>query len=194
MGQGAGIIGNAADFTDVSNNFLRIANTVDLSTGDIDFAIACWINLDTLASVLPTIHAGIAGKWSGDPADREWGLVVRSADNQVEFTVGASGSIVASSFGALVINTWYFIFAWHDAAADTLNISINDGAVDSGAYALGAPDTDRDFSIGVRNAEGGGIFNFDGQIDSFSFWKRLLTAGEITSFYNGGAGLDYESF
>jgi hypothetical protein len=35
---------------------------------------------------------------------------------------------------------------------------------------------------------------FSGMLDEIGFWKRKLTAAEITALYNGGAGLPFSSF
>jgi hypothetical protein len=39
-----------------------------------------------------------------------------------------------------------------------------------------------------------GYPNIVGLIDEVGFWKRKLTAQEITALYNGGAGLPFSSF
>lgn len=44
----------------------------------------------------------------------------------------------------------------------------------------------------IRLGVGGALNNFlSGALDEVGFWTRTLTAGEVTTLYNGGAGLQY---
>ena len=77
--------------------------------------------------------------------------------------------------GAPVIGTWYFIVGWHDSVANTVNIQVNNGAVDSVATggALQAAGT-AELRIGGRDDIA--PFHLDGRVDEVGFWKRVLTA------------------
>jgi hypothetical protein len=85
-------------------------------------------------------------------------------------------------------NTWYFFVAWHDAAANTINLSVNDNAAASAAHSTGVHSGTAALNLG-RNEEG--LTYLDGRLDSISIWKRLLTSTERTQLYNSGNGLDY---
>ena len=93
------------------------------------------------------------------------------------------------TFGAASMDTWYLVFAWHDATADTINIQVNDGGVDSLATGGNAPANRSGlFCIGTEYGSG----KFNGLIDQVGFWKRTLSSIERTRLYNDGNGLAYE--
>ena len=77
--------------------------------------------------------------------------------------------------------------AWLDAGANTLNIQVNNGTIDSAAQTITPGDGAAEFEMGADRS-----INFmNGRIDSCSIWKRVLTPAERTTLWNGGAGLDY---
>jgi len=49
----------------------------------------------------------------------------------------AVGFVDVESFGVPATSVWYFVCAWHDAAANTINIQVNNGTVDSLAWTGG---------------------------------------------------------
>jgi hypothetical protein len=98
---------------------------------------------------------------------------------------------VESSKTDLTTGVWYFVVVWHDSVADTDNIQVNNGTVDSISSAGHTPNNGAaDFCLGARTYPSfEGYFN--GQLSSVSFWKRTLTTNERTELYNGGTGLAY---
>jgi hypothetical protein len=97
---------------------------------------------------------------------------------------------LANTLGSPSLSTWYFVVCWHNQAAATINICVNDGAVDSAARTAAISDTAAGFIIG---ADGFNTTNapVDGRIDEVGFWKRVLSAAEITELYNSGSGRNY---
>lgn len=178
--QAAGKVGYAAQFTGVNIEWLSITDNTDLSTGDIDFTFALWVYFITGGT------KGVLGKDNG--TDREYGIWL--SNNVVEFYVFDSGGNyvpqLASTFGALSTDTWYFIATWHDSVTNTINIQINNGTVDTRSHTLGVRDQAADFRIG-RQAD----TYMDGYIDAVGFWKRVLTADERTALFNSGSGVEY---
>jgi hypothetical protein len=79
--------------------------------------------------------------------------------------------------------------AWHDSVGNTINIQVNNGTADSAAHNLGVFYGTAPFAIGARDAAAADYW--DGLIDEVGFWKRVLTADERTTLYNGGNGLAY---
>lgn len=186
-GDAAGKIGRALSLLSASNQFVSRASAADLQGGNSDFTLTAWVNATTLAAL-----AGVMNKWTVAGNLREYQLVYNLGANRFRFSVSALGdttvvSVDANNLGAPATGTWYFIVAWHDAAADTINIQVNDGVVDSQAHASGVFASTSDFRIGL--AAIGSPWN--GLIDEAAKWNRVLTAGERTQLYNGGAGLAY---
>lgn len=188
IGSVAGKIGTARSFTAAGNSVLSAPDSVGLSVGNQDFTLAFWVNLNTVAA-----FQQLVGKYNGTVNGSEYIVAYSNVANTFRFVVydgaGNQGAVNGTSFGTPSTGVWIFIVAWYDAAADTVNIQINNGAVDSAAYANGSNDGANAFALGLGND-----LPLDGALDSLSFWKRALTPAERASLYNSGAGLDYESF
>lgn len=184
--QAAGKIGSAAQFTAANSEHLSIADNAAMSTGDIDFTFAGWLYLDSKTAV-----RGVFEKDNNTAGQREYGLYYTNADDRLHFYVFTPGDVyaevIASAFGSPAVSTWIFFVVWHDAAANTINIQVNGGTVNSTAHAAGVKDAAATFSIG----QGGGNSYMDGRVDALNFWKRVLTAGERAELYNAGAGRAY---
>jgi len=183
-GQADGKLGKAAEFTAAGGRYLSKADNADLSiAGDVDFTFAGWFKLSSKSS-----YMGLFGKDDAAGA-REYTLYYDQPMDRLVWMVFASNDsanqLIASSFGSPPLNTWVFVVVWHDKAANTINVQVNNGPVNSKAQAAdGVKDSVSDFKLG-RGLAGTG---FDGQIDSFSFWKRVLTQDERAELYNGGDG------
>lgn len=180
-GSTTGKISNAVDTS--SGNALSRTSTSDLVTGDVDFTQTAWIWFDSTAG-----NTDIVGKWAVGGFEYTLGM---NASSRLTFFVEPSAfdNIAATTFGALSTSTWYFVVWWHDATADTMNICVNDGTVDTKAHSTGATAASSPFVIG-QSAFGA----HDGRVDEVGFWKRVLTSGERTQLYNAGAGLAYSAF
>lgn len=177
-----GIFGNAADFELDNSESLSIADNTDLSTGDVTFTIPAWVNMESLpAAAMIASKANDAGAISA----KEYWLYFDSSRFRFRIFGSAANTAVADTFGAPSTATWYHVVGWHDADADTINIQINNGDVDSVATSTTPNDAGTAFAIGATAAA---EFPFDGLIDEVGFWKRLLTAQEKTRLYNAGVG------
>jgi hypothetical protein len=185
----AGIVGTSRDFelTADTEYFVR-ADEAGISVGDEDFTVCAWINAESLTSNHVIFAKNLA---AGN--QQSWRLRVIATTFLFQFSVSPDGtttvtSVSATTFGAASTATWIFIVAWHDAAANTISIQVNDGTVDSTAHTTGVFDSTAGLSIGAGDAN---VQNWDGLIDECGYWRRVLTSGERTSLYNGGAGLAY---
>ncbi len=184
--QAAGKVGSAGQFTAANSEYLSIADNASLSTGDIDFTLAGWVYFDIFGS-----NRSLAAKGAGVKDE----YIIQYQESSQRFiaaiwgTVGGYKIATGNALGAPLTATWYFVVGWHDAAADTVNIQINDGTVDSTATAGVAPsDHDSPFHVGAyRTAD-----YHNGRIDEVAFWKRVLTADERAWLYNSSNGRTYE--
>lgn len=187
VGSTTGKISNAADFVAANSERLSHNDNADLSTGDIDFTLAGWVYFDTVAT-----SQYLASKYSATEA--EWIIFLNDSDMKPYFGVyhnGVDGVDVGSGLSALSADTWYFVVAWHNAGNDTINIQVNNGAVDTRSHSLGVGSGAAVFTLGGLGA--GDAFH-DGRLDEWAFWKRVLTSGERTELYNAGSGLAYASW
>lgn len=185
-----GKVGNAVDLENGSDQYLSIASNSDLQCGDIDFTIAAWVNIESISG---NAH-GIVSKSTGTSAAAIEYVLRHGASHASGFSFVVSngslqGSVAATNFGTTTTGTWYFVVAWHDAAANTLNICVNDGTPNSNSFSSGCVAGSAPFEIGRWAAST--ARDWDGLIDEVGFWKRVLTSDERTELYNGGSGRDY---
>jgi hypothetical protein len=186
--QAAGKIANAGQFTAANSESLSIVDNASLSTGDIDFMITAWVYFDSFGAS----GQGVVTKDGAGSGNREYGLIFNKSANRLSFLISNDGSSVAlvndDVLGAPATATWYFMVGWHDSVANTINIQVNNGTVGSAAHTTGGFDSTTQLRIGSLSSN----INFvDGRIDEVSFWKRILTAAELTTLYNSGAGRAY---
>jgi hypothetical protein len=155
----------------------------ELDFDDEDFTVAGWVKLTSKPGLgfMLNMFSGTAG----------YSLSYNSGVDRFRFQVGdndTSHAEDADNLGSPSTATWYYIVAWHDSTANTVNIQVNNGTVDSGGYSAGVDTPGADFQIGFS---GNGI---DGVVDEFALWNRTLTTQERTDLYNGGSGLAYSAF
>lgn len=182
---GTGKVGNAADFESSNSEYLSHASNSDLQTGNIDFSICAWANLES------NLDVQVVSKDDDAASSRDYTLDRGSSNNFRFYINGGGGGLIIVSSVEPSLATWYFVVAWHDATADTLNIQVNNGSVDSASTSGTAPEVSAaEFRIGAREYAGFEGY-FDGLIDQVGLWKRVLTTQERTDLYNGGAGLSY---
>ena len=183
--QAVGIVGNAAQFTNANSEHLSIVDNADLSAGDVDFSISTWVFLDN-----NTTSQSIVNKWVG--GNQEYSLIYNQSVDRFRLAISSDGTLVATvdanNLGSPSTSTWYNIVVWHDATANTINIVVNDGAVDSAAHTTGVFDGTTSFNMGALN---GSTFHLDGRVDATGMWKKVLSSAERTSLYNSGAGLEH---
>jgi hypothetical protein len=176
-----GKISNAGSYVAANSEYLSRASNSSLQCGDIDFTFSCWIYSTAWAT------ASLVTKDDDAASSRDY--TVDISTNVPRFYI--NGSVFVSGPASLSDSNWYFIVAWHDAAANTVNIQVNNGTVQSTGTSGEVPHTSSaQFRIGAREYASFPDY-FTGIIDEVGFWKRVLTADERTALYNAGSGLSY---
>ena len=180
-----GKIGTAGQFTSANNEYLSIADNADVSTGDIDYSVAAWVMLDSTGTSRNIIGKGNPSSGGGC----EFCLRYTGGANVFIFTAGKSGG-ESQAQHTLTVSTgvWYFVVGWYNSVSNLANIRVNDGTTVSVSHTSGW-DTALSLFIGVDTVATGRYWN--GRIDEVGFWKRVLTAEEITTLYNNGNGITY---
>ena len=175
----------ASQFAAANSEYLSAADSAILSTGNIDFSLCGWLYPDSL----PVGNMWVVGRWATAPQN-EYVLYLNGTSDVLTFLKTGDGTVgvdvAASTFGALSSATWYFWRFWHDPVADTINIQVNNGAINTTSTTTGVFDSTSQFEIG-RNQDQNANF-WDGRQAGVGFWKRVLTAAESTYLYNRGAG------
>jgi hypothetical protein len=159
--------------TDNPGSYFESGNITPTAT----FSVSFWIK-----------PVGIEGTYGGIISAGGAGFdIYFGTDYKIHFYDGDGGYFASNE--TLSLNTWYHIVCV--SAGDNLGTSkiyVNAGTPIEGPsyYYLLGPDT---YYIGRSKN-----FTDDyyiGRIDEIGIWDRALTAAEISSLYNSGAGLQY---
>lgn len=189
VGATTGVLGNAARFVAVNSEYLSHSDNATLSTGNVDFSFAYWVNFRS-GSAQVVLHKGYTS--AADNLEFYADYNTLSA-NKIRWIVGtqlSGGNYAYVESDAISNNTWVFVVMWHDAANNQIGISINNGTPNTASWAGGAVDTTHPFFIGVDGNFSTGFGDFD--LDELGFWKKVLTAQERTDLYNAGVGCTYD--
>lgn len=184
VGASTGKVGNAALFASAQNEYLSITDNASLSTGDIDYSIAFWVNISSKSAF--QIFA-VKGS-STVTAEREYVIGYNNSSDRFLFRAGngtTTNFVSADNLGAPSTSTWYFVVAKHIASSDQLYIRINGGTANTISYSGGSYDSTYPFAIGALSD---GTFGTNGMIDEFVFYKKNLTTAEEDWLYNSGSG------
>jgi len=180
--------GNAADFEDSVGEYLSIADNADLSFGDEDFTIGCWIKIESLDGTFQYIMSKY------DPPDdkREYVLLLRGTTDKLEFNVSGNGTAVTGAEwgSAISTGTWYFVVAWHDSVNNQVGIEVNNSSPVTEAHTAGCFDSDSSFMIGASSKGTPDQF-LDGLADEAFVFDKVLSADEREWLYNSGSGRAY---
>jgi hypothetical protein len=189
----AGVITNARDFEATDTEYFTIADNTDLSTGDIDFTISCWVKLES------NVAMDFVSKFisTGDQREFRLGYAINTA-NRFQWILSSAGTsattvtTTANGFGTPTLGVWYHIVAWHDTTNNEHGISVNSGTPNTTSDSNGVFDSTSPFQLGWIGV--GTTTYFDGCMCEVGFWKRVLTSTERGQLYNSGSGLPYSMF
>lgn len=175
----------AADFTPASSHYLSVASNASLQTGDVDFWISAWVYLDDAASAGQIVAKDLA-------SNRDYELCVNSTGaSRFQFIVIDTGGSLMSASIVMTINTatWYHLIGWHDSTLNTVNLTVNNGAVTSTSTGGNAPKSSAgsELQIAARQFVGSRQF-LDGRVSAVVFGKNYVpTANDRTRLDNWGS-------
>lgn len=191
VGTQTGVINGGRDYP--FGKWHYIADNANLSGAGAttNITISCWVYMPNFGG-----ERYIVGKWSTGPA-KEYILTIPT-DGKPKFSVSHDGTNTSNatfSGTAMSTSTWYHIVCGYDATADEIFIAVNDSTPDTTSQSTGVYDGAAAFGVGATDAgaPSGDFYHFGG-VDEIGVWKRVLTSEEITSLYNSGSGLSYDSF
>ncbi len=186
VGSTTGVQGLAADFELDNNEYLSKADNAELSIAPgQSFTFAGWVNFESVIGASPynLLSKALGGGGSSEYYIHLWNdrllLKVRNSDDSGEASVQTT---------ILLIDTTYFVRAWYDSVADTINIQIDDGTP---FEATGLPELGLDGNHDFRFGIGPWGEYLDGWLDEWCFYKRVLTTAESGWLYNSGSGRTY---
>mgnify|MGYP003149115185 CR=1 FL=1 len=179
-----GKLGNAVDLESSSNQSLSLADNANVSFDNVDFSVACWVKLETVAAYMGHM---VKANWSGGTPEYNLSL---QGGLEFKFKVwGASSSKQVDSGIVASTDTWYLVVGYLDTSTE-VGISVDGATPVVEAYTGGVRDSTQDFVLGgYSDFNSGGAF--DGLIDEASIWGKVLSADEITDLYNNTDGKAY---
>jgi hypothetical protein len=189
VGAATGKVSGARDFEFTNSERFLTADNTDLSLGsDTAFTWAGWVqNEQDFQS-----GTAILGKGATNAAGMAYQLWINGGSFRFEFTVGngsSSQTVTNTSVFPTPAGTWFFIAAWHDPTADKIYLQIDNGTPAEAAWSGGTQDEANNFELGRDSNVIGS--HWDGLLDEWGFWKRVLTSDERTWLYNSGSGRSY---
>jgi hypothetical protein len=184
-----GKVSGCRDFEAGDTEYFAIAHNADLSTGDINFTFAAWVNPESLVTFPIILGKG----WGTSDVGAQYAMFYDTDAGKFAFGVAfnTTSSLLVRSFefGGGSAGNWYFVVGWHDADNNQIGISVNAVTADLEAHSAGVHSGGTElFSIGASVPQ---ALYWDGLIDEVGFWKRVLTSEERTELYNSGNGRDY---
>lgn len=182
VGSAAGKIGNAASFITANVESLsRPSSDAVFEIGDNPFTIAAWVSNNGAAAN----HALIAK--DGVSSQRGW--VLYSDTSSQTFFALFPGPVQASVGGLPVDDTLYFVVAWHDPTANTVNIQVNNGSVNSVSFTGPVASSTSPLYLGCFSDAATNPHN--GKIDEVYMFDTVKDAAWRADMWNGGAGRQY---
>ena len=163
--QGAGFNGSSS----------KIVFTSSASLTPATFTISAWIYITGTPPNAYTIYG----------ADVSYGGIVFKVDNSRKLAVDKSNMVnILAGTNLVPINQWVHVLCTYTTGTGVCNAYIN-GTLDK-TTTNAQTFTQVAQTIGKNWNE-----YFSGALDEVGLWNRALSAAEVTSLYNGGAGLAY---
>lgn len=168
----AGIKGNAADLGSATTATLSAGENIQNSAG---YTMAFWFK----PAGIPASTAHLCGDYVSA------GSVIYLNTGDLIFTSEEGGWGSLTFGGAINIGSWNLIVVAHDGV-ETARSSLNGAAANTATGALGSSFVNT--VVGASSAYGADGY---GLVDELTIWNVVLSNSEISTLYNGGAGLFY---
>lgn len=172
----------AVQFT-ASDKAYLVNATSSLFPGTSDYSYSFWINPTTANTVAEIAFTGSANGWHCY-LEANGAMTIIHGDNSYVVATSAAGTVTVDSWQnyTIVANRAGNLYVYKNgntaSPVITLNISTITGNVSVGNLRVGG------------SASGA---NFNGSMDSFGWWNKALSAAEVASLYNSGAGKLYST-
>jgi hypothetical protein len=180
---------NAASFNGTNQFLQTTASNISIASGE-SFSFAGWFQLTANPS---TNRASLVSMTSGtqnvvlyvDTFNQAYSFRCRNSTGPLDLN--------PAIYTTIPLNTYIFLHGQYDASLQKTAVSVNNGSF-TYSTATGNPITG--VSSFIRfNGDGNlaGASFFPGSMSNWGFWKRALSASEVTSLFNSGAGRTYAS-
>lgn len=185
VGQGTGIQGNCADLESTNSEYFSVTDST-LAIAN-NFSVSLWFKQES-ASTQVLFEKGDGS----DPNVNYRGYVTAGGD--VNFSCIVSGSFVTAQTSStpVSIGNWYHFVGVKRSSGTGIELYLNGSSVATGSGTGAAVNnTAHEFKIGGRRSPIN--LPWDGLIDEFGIWSRVLSTSDISTLYNSGAGIPYDA-
>jgi hypothetical protein len=175
---------------------LSCASNSTLQMGTTSFTISLWVKLTSFPASGQDYALFAKMSNAANAFDYEIDCSNQSGTPGFWFFTRSAGTQYTTAVSTIAISTgtWYHIVAWFDVTNGQCHLRLNDTTTYNSATGAGATDVSAaPLTVGARSYSTS-LAYANAYIDEIGLWKRVLTAGEITALYNGGAGLPFSSF
>jgi len=167
----------------IGKDNISIFNSSGFSTSNYAFTTSCWIKPHGRQ------NGGIWEQYDGSVGAGRLGMyLISSGKIRLRF----KNSYVTSSSVVIADNsiTWYHIVSQHQYASREIFVDNSSVKSHISNQTSDHSTSGLDFKIGKAfSGSPGSAYYFDGEIAEWAAWDVALTAGEITSLYNGASPL-----
>lgn len=187
---GAGWINNEASFVAASSQSLSISDASQSGLEPTGAFTAC------ASHKTGTGENGILfGKWKdGSLGNGSWEVRFDNGGNAINFYINDAIADALNEAPTLNDNTRYYVCVTFDGSAQRMIVYLDGTALSAGLSTTGTSvqNGNASFRVAANNNSSDTATNFlDGTVDEYGFWSRALTATEILTLYNAGAGCQY---
>ncbi|SVC11656.1 uncharacterized protein METZ01_LOCUS264510, partial [marine metagenome] len=175
VGSEAGKVGLAGSFISANAEQLRgtYGTTAYSIVSGLNYTMAFWAKVADV-----TQNETACGRWLSGSNIEYWIYAPLGSPLSAPVVYWGSGAgyVNAESPDAMTNDTWHLVIVEIDRAADTLGISLDNGSPGTVSFGGGAINESKNiwFYIGGASASPA----YDGGIDEFAIWHRLLTSSE----------------
>lgn len=185
----AGKIGNAFTLASASTQYLSVADNANLSMGGTDFSISLWAKFTSRFA-----FEGLVSKGNAQASGGEYLLAYDNATGKLMWTIRQTGNVSSDNVLSLTTvtdATWYHVVCTFATDTNVAAIYLDNDAGSSKTLSGGVGyGLDGSNAVNIGRWAGGGS-TMNGQIDAVGIWRKVLSAGERATLYQGGTGLEY---
>lgn len=177
----SGIINEDLEWN-TANNY--VDTNANFPSGTNGWSISYWFNADTWN------NAPMHFMWDDASSNRIAYSQQISSGNTLKIVTnpGGTGSQVDVSIPSPT-NQWYHVVITVSSAGE---LKVYFDGVLNGTDATGISTNSKSTKIRIgHHITLPGGYNFDGNIDEFGYWQKVLNSTEISELYNSGSGLQY---
>ena len=185
----AGKLNNAANFVSASSQYLIAADNAIFHMGtSTNFTIACWVKFTIGTEKSIFTYGGYPvnsyGIWT------HGGVIMGVFINNSPAVTNTSQATGACNDGS-----WHLVAVTYDRAGN-MTIHVDNDTGPSGfpnstdISAQSAYDLSNSIGLMIGADESTPTNFFDGSVDNLAIWSRILSAGDLSELWNGGAGVE----